>query len=114
MTGAAHMMFSFRKIGALLILAGVASWAQSVESKAVESKAENSPARTDASKVINFGDVAVSLAWSSTWQLESASPKGMPGTVEFHAPDRLQMVTMLTPIGGTPSLSADAAMKELV
>jgi hypothetical protein len=91
----------YRKLGALLMLAGTASWAQAADKAA-------------ASKVLTLGDTSVSLAWSSTWQLESVAPKGMPGTVEFHAPDRMQMVTMLSPIGDTPSLTTDEGMKELV
>ncbi|MEO8062280.1 MAG: hypothetical protein ABI821_05995 [Pseudomonadota bacterium] len=86
---------------AVLVLAGAASWAQAAD-------------KTATSKVLTFGDVAVSLGWSPSWQLETSPPKGMPGTVEFHAPDRTQMVTMLTPIGGTPGLTADDAMKALV
>ena len=101
MSGSVHAMSSFGKLGALLMLAGAASWAHA---------ADKSPGN----KVLTLGDTPVSLAWSSNWQLESAAPKGMPGTVEFHGPDRLQMVTMLTPIGGTPGLTADDAMKELV
>jgi hypothetical protein len=94
-------MPSLRKFGALLILAGAASWAQPADKPA-------------AAKVLTFGDVAVSLAWSPAWQLESAAPKGMPESIEFHSADRMQMVTTLTPLGGTPGLAADEAMKELV
>ena len=101
MSGAVRTMLSFRNFSAALLLAGAASWAQ----------ADDKPS---ANKVLALGDVAVSLDWSPNWQLESAAPKGMPGSIEFHAPDRMQMLTTLTPIGGTPGLTADEAMKALV
>ena len=87
-------------LGWVLMLAGAASSAQAVE-----------PA---ARKVLTLHDVAVSMAWSSSWKLEEAAPPGMPGTVEFHAPDRLQMLALLTPVEGATGLAADAAMRELV
>jgi hypothetical protein len=101
MSGPGRMMLSLRKGSALLLLAGAASWAQA---------ADKAPLH----KVLTFGDVAVSLAWSPGWQLEDAASKGLPGSFEFHAPDRLQMVTTLSPIGGMPGLTADDAMKALV
>jgi hypothetical protein len=101
MSGPVRTMLSPRALGALLVLAGAASWAQADDKGA-------------SSKVLDFGDTAVSLSWKPGWQLENAAPRGMPGTIEFHAPDRMQMVTMLSPLGGSPELAADAAMKELV
>jgi len=101
MSGPVRTMRPFRELGALLLFVGAASWAQAAD-------------KAPANKVLAIADTAVSLAWSSTWQLEGAAPKGMPDSVEFHAPDRLQMVTTLTPIGGAPGPTADEAMKELV
>ena len=91
---------ALRRLRALLMVLGAASGAQ----------AEGPAAR----KVIDFGDAAVSLAWRSSWQLETAAPKGMPATVEFHAPDRLQMLALLTPLQGSPGLASDEAMKGVV
>jgi hypothetical protein len=104
MTGPVHTVPLRRALLASVFLA--ASWAHPAAGKA--------PAEPAVSKVLVMGDVSVSLAWSPRWQLETAAPKGMPGTVEFRAADRMQMVTMLTPIGGTSGLTADDAMKELV
>jgi len=93
-------MSALRQLGWSALLAGAASWAH----------ADDVAAR----QLVEFGDATVSLAWSPNWQLES-TPHGKvpPGTVEVHAPDRLQMTTLLTPIG-MPGLTADAAMQDLV
>jgi len=101
MSGPARMMLSLCKGSALLLLAGAASWVQAADKAPVN-------------KVLTFGEVAVSLAWSAGWQLEDGASKGMPGSIEFHTPDRMQMVTTLSPIGGMPGLTADEAMKALV
>ena len=105
MTGPVHTVPPFRALVAWVML-GAASWAQAADGKATD--------KPPVSKVLALGDVSVAIAWSPNWQLETAAPKGMPGTVEFRAADRMQMVTMLTPIGGTPGLTADDAMKDLV
>jgi hypothetical protein len=100
MSKPARTMSALRQLGWSAVLAGAASWAL----------ADDSAAR----RLVEFGDATVSLAWSASWRLES-TPHGQvpPGTVEIHAADRLQMMTLLTPIG-MPGLTADAAMQDLV
>jgi hypothetical protein len=100
MSKPALRMSALRRLGWSALLAGAASWAH----------ADDIAAR----KLVEFGDATVSLGWSEGWQLES-TPHGQvaPGTVEIHAADRLQMTTLLTPIG-MPGLTADSAMQDLV
>jgi hypothetical protein len=100
MSAVTHALHALRKFGFVVLLAGAASWALA-----------KTPAER---KVINFGDAAVSIAWVSSWQIDAAAPAGMPGSVQFHAPDRLQMLTLLTPVQGPANFASDDALKAVV
>jgi len=79
-----------RSIGLGLILAG-AAW--------------TSLAAAPATQVVNAGDVALSLDWDSSWQVEPAGGDAPPNSLQFHTPDGSHMLVMVT--AGTPPPGAD-------
>ena len=79
-----------RSIGLGLILAG-AAWV--------------SLAASPATKVVNAGEVGISLDWDSSWQIEPAGGDAPPNSAQFRTPDGSHMMVMIT--AGTPPPGAD-------
>lgn len=62
-------------------------------------------AASSAPKLLQLGEVAISLDWDSSWQVEPASGNAPPNSAQFHTPDGSHMLVMVT--AGTPPAGAD-------
>ena len=85
-----------RSIGLGLILGG-AAWV--------------SLAASPATQVLTAGEVAISLDWDSSWQVEPAGGGAPPNSVQFHTPDGSHMLVMVTADTPPPGVDVEAHMK---
>jgi hypothetical protein len=71
-------------------------------------------AAAPATRVLNLGDMAISLEWDASWQVDNAGPAGSANSTQFHAPDPSHLLVMLSAHATSLEAGVDVAMRGMV